>query len=567
MLSKTHFRVGPRKAHGVNLSITDEFVLNFLSGLDTPRALTVWLMYESGEHAQLVALDCDPLSYIDGFRFRDDYAATLLLRKADFLKTGIDLRQVAMKKFMESELKCQETNQRFRNLGSDPLYQGQTASVLFDASRKISFVLGRISSEELVDCSNWGPGATASLRDVDTSRPNKFWKDSGTTPQLLGFVTPWFAKAFPLWSQGINYFEVIRGNVILFVPKDSRSHRTIAKEVGINSFLQKGCGTMIRRRLKHRAGIDLNSQSDNQIAALKSSIDSSCATIDLKSASDSIATGLVRFLLQWSPDWFSLLDVLRSHEGALEGQSIRYQKFASMGNGFCFELESLIFWSIAVSCCEAVGSDPLDVRVYGDDIVIPVGAVPLLRSVLDFCGFTVNESKSFSSGYFRESCGVHYWAGVDCQPYFLKEAIDDLSRVYRVANAVKRLAFRRCGSLYCGGVDRKLFSAHAALVHRVDKRYAFRIPDGIGDGGFISDWDETSPPFRRPKDGWEGWLVRSWVVKPIERSSTHMGILFAHLKDRSVDRGWKNSYPLRGRTRNVIQTLLVVSWPSFGPWV
>ncbi len=567
-MSKTIFSTKQTKSvKGVSLSVTDEFVLNFLEGIDSPRALTVWLLYISGEHLQLVSLDCDPLSYTDGLAFRDDYAATLLLRKAQFLKTGLDLEDVAKKKFLAAEEQCRVTNHRFRTLESQSQYSSETASVLFTASRKISSVLGAFCPEELVNCSNWGPGATSSLKSRDTSRPNKFWKDSGTTPKCATFIEPWFAEAYPLWSESLNGFSVIKGSSILYVPKDARTHRVIAKEPGINSWFQKGVGKMIRRRLKYRAGIDLDSQKINQSLAKLGSQGSGDATVDFSSASDTIATEAVRFLLQWSPDWFSVMDVFRSHVGTLGESEVRWQKFSSMGNGFTFELESLIFWAIAYACCEVCKCDPERVSVFGDDVIIPEEALPLFRSVVEFCGFTINTKKSFSSGYFRESCGVHYWNGFDCQPYFLRKEITDVHAAYKAANAVKALGHRRNYLFDIRGCDVRFYRCFADLYRRVHKSYRFCVPYGIGDCGFVSEWDEAVPTLSRPKDGWEGYYVKAWVTKAIQQQVDHPGLLLTRLWDRSVENGWGNSYSLRDQTRYVVRRILVHEWSGLGPWI
>lgn len=565
-MSKTFFHSAAKRVGSVDLSATDEFVLNFLEGIDSPRALSIWMTYRYGEHLQLVEFDINPLDYVDKVKFRDDYLATFFLRKAQFLKTGVDLEAVSLEKFKRAETQCQVTNQRFRNLSSNSQYRGLTASVLFSASRKIEKVLGRFDPDEFVDCANWGPGASASMRSRDTSRPNKFWRDSGTTQECLTFVEPWFAAAYPLWASSVNRFDVCRGSSILYVPKDARGHRVIAKEPGINCWFQKGVGSMIRRKLRRNAGIDLNDQSANQRLAKLGSEGSGDATVDFSSASDCIATEAVRFLLQWSPDWFTVMDKLRCVSGSFGDSYVRWQKFSSMGNGFTFELESLLFWAIADACCEASDVDNRNVSVFGDDVIIPEVVLPLFRSICEFCGFTINDSKSFSTGHFRESCGVHYWDGFNCQPYFLRKEIIDVHTCYKAANSIKRLAHRCLSHTDSGNCDVRFRDCFVGLFRRTAKSYRFSIPDGIGDGGFITEWDEAAPTLSRPKDGWEGWYAKSWVTKAITMEVDHPGLLLARLWDRSVERAYGNSYALRDQTRYVVRRVLVHQWSGLGPW-
>jgi hypothetical protein len=53
------------------------------------------------------------------------------------------------------------------------------------------------------------------------------------------------------------------------------------------------------------------------------------------------------------------------------------------------------------------------VRVYGDDIIVPVEHVSPVISSLEAFGLKVNTGKSFWRGAFRESCGGDYYRGVD----------------------------------------------------------------------------------------------------------------------------------------------------------
>lgn len=159
--------------------------------------------------------------------------------------------------------------------------------------------------------------------------------------------------------------------------------------------------------------MDLDDQRLNQRLAAKAFKDR-LATIDLKNASNSVSTSLVELLLP--PDWFAYLDSIRTKWTELEGKGIRLEMFSSMGNGFTFELESLIFWAI----CRSI--TPYEVGIYGDDIIVPQDSASEVIGVLEACGFTVNTSKSFLSGCFFESCGKHYFMGVDVTPLYWKES-------------------------------------------------------------------------------------------------------------------------------------------------
>ena len=109
----------------------------------------------------------------------------------------------------------------------------------------------------------------------------------------------------------------VRGNVMFTVPKSSDIDRCACKEPDINMFLQKGVGNHIRRRLR-RYGINLNDQSVNRDLAYQGSIDSSIATLDLSSASDTFCTQVVKALLPHI--WFEYLSDIRSPYTVIDGE-------------------------------------------------------------------------------------------------------------------------------------------------------------------------------------------------------------------------------------------------------
>ena len=136
----------------------------------------------------------------------------------------------------------------------------------------------------------------------------------------------------------------VNGNVMFTVPKNSEIDRCACKEPDLNMFLQKGFGNQIRYLLKKKAGVDLNNQLINRELARVGSVDGSLMTVDLSSASDSVTSALVGRLLP--PDWFWYLDLVRSPVTMIDGEVHLNEMFSSMGNGFTFELESLLFYAI-----------------------------------------------------------------------------------------------------------------------------------------------------------------------------------------------------------------------------
>jgi hypothetical protein len=222
------------------------------------------------------------------------------------------------------------------------------------------------------------------------------------------------------------------------VPKNAKTDRVIAVEPTGNSFLQKGIGSYIRDRLR-TVGIDLDNQETNQELA-RLAEDWRLATIDLKAASDTVSIEAVWLLLPY--EWSSVMDSFRSRWAVMPDESrLRLNKFSSMGNGFTFELETLIFWALTKSVDEYLDRRGT-VAVYGDDIIVSRDIYPMLKSVLDYMGFETNVDKTFASGPFFESCGKHFFMGVDVTPAYQKEELTDASRYIQLGNRLMRLAFR-----------------------------------------------------------------------------------------------------------------------------
>lgn len=229
---------------------------------------------------------------------------------------------------------------------------------------------------------------------------------------------------------------LVNANKIAFVPKTAKTYRSIAVEPFGNGYLQKGTDLLMRNHLK-RVGLDLSDQSRNQELARQGSLSDSeegFCTIDLTSASDSISIELVRELLP--PDWFNFLNRIRSPSYILNGVEYRSNKFCTMGNGFCFPLETLIF----ASACHAVqaGRCGDDYSVYGDDIIVRRKAFNDVLRLLKALGFRPNVKKTFSSGPFRESCGANWYNGEDVTPFTLDFKLDCLSSMFKFVNLARR---------------------------------------------------------------------------------------------------------------------------------
>jgi len=173
--------------------------------------------------------------------------------------------------------------------------------------------------------------------------------------------------------------------------------------------------------------IQWESNVPNQELARLGSLFGDLATLDLSEASDRVSNQLVRTMLLNHPHLGEAVDATRSRRAEVLGKDgkkiIRLAKFASMGSALCFPMESLVFMTVIFLGIERELKRPLSkkdvesfrgqVRTYGDDIIVPVRYVRSVVSTLESFGFKVNASKSFWTGYFRESCGKDYYKGED----------------------------------------------------------------------------------------------------------------------------------------------------------
>jgi hypothetical protein len=347
-------------------------------------------------------------------------------------------RRAAIDKLVGCEESNAVTNQWFRTLdqGYNILPRVTMGRFLRFARNIIRNVLGPLSDEIVLG--SFSGGASTSRGRVESHPALKFTGEADITEEAL-CVLPVVHRLAPMLREyGIfDRLNVVKGNVLFTVPKKTDIDRCACKEPDVNMYLQKGVGRHIRRRLQS-VGINLNDQAINRAHALQGSIDGCSATIDMSSASDRISLEVVATLL---PDvWFEYLNSIRSQTMEIDGDTYRTEMFSSMGNGFTFELQSLIFYSLCRAVLYFEGISGV-LSIYGDDIIVPSSAFDAIDFVLGRFGFVVNVDKSFHTGDFRESCGGHYQKGEDITPFYLKRKATRLTDVIRVANQFRRWAF------------------------------------------------------------------------------------------------------------------------------
>ncbi len=461
-----------------------------------------------GEYKKLIdfKIDYSTIDMNDAIYARQIQA---LYSKLDFLELGIDRDQVTFDKFLACEEKCRDTNRRFR-MQSGEILSPDAESILFMAQRKISDILGPLPDRGLLDFT-FGPGANTNVNSRCANPRVKLSADITCSTNLTRDVAGLLSEV-PHWAVLHSFFEddeksllnvTVTHGKLSFVPKTSLTHRPIVVEPLLNSFFQKGVGKFIRQRLK-RAGVDLQDQSKNQRLAEAGSRYGHLATIDLSSASDCISRNLVYSLLPY--DWADELDLLRTPSVTYGDTVIHLEKFSSMGNGYTFELESLIFYALAYSVCRYLVLPMEGLSVYGDDLIVPVDAFDLLGRILEICGFSMNMEKSFSKGPFRESCGADYFHGMDIRPFYLKTRISDRN-LYTMHNW-----FIRHGEI-------ELARIVESFTRPQQRIYG---PNGYGDGHLIGSFSLRLNRKKR-RLGWCGGYFETYSLKPASYSKKLKG--------------------------------------------
>lgn len=510
-------------------------------------------------------------------RFRDEYLFSNIVRKyAGPSSDSASLRNRAIEDALAAEAHCSQHYTRFNNQGSFGSLRATPEAVLFTAAAHCSAVLGEFNWAEVFKSCDYGPGASTTLAKKLGDRYYKIGDNAEVSTGCVPILEDYFCNFRPLWKGFLQdrhpaAYTICDWNRISTVPKDFKKDRPIAVEPGWNMFFQKGIGEVMRSRLR-RYGNNLKYQDLNQQLAYYGSRDGTWCTIDLSSASDTVSDALVFELLP--SEWYGPISQVRCHLGKLAKWFIQYHKVSSMGCGFTFELETLVFRSLvyAVDSLMYPKAEGRRVMCYGDDICCRPRSYEAVLEVLQWCGFIPNQEKSFGSGPFRESCGKHWASGHDVSPFFIKTPLTRpdgsviRSEVFLAYNNLTRWSMRR----YPGARDSRVLPALKFLQGLVAPEW--RKPtlfDGFGDGAFIGSFDEVCPkviydpdtqqtlyemsaciPFRyKLKD------PRDW---PRLLKSLHLCEL-----NKLGDEGTKHG----GRLGKVRKNFLVSSAPSIGPFI
>lgn len=377
-----------------------------------------------------------------------------------------------------------------------------------------------------------GPGA------VSDQRFGEFKYDFRSWPDRLDSVFPMadFACAnYAVWEDSTLYKtpDWVHSKEypakLCAVPKTVSTPRLIASEPtalqwcqqSIRSFLYSGVSNS-----RIGAFVDFRRQDVNGELALRASRDGSHATIDLSSASDRVSCWHVERLFRRSP---TLLDALRATRSVYIEQDIcrvsprfhKLRKYSTMGNATTFPVQSLFFLAVALGSLAyvrklRVGTEMIreaassEVRVFGDDIIVPKDCAGATIDALSALGLRVNTKKTFTEGNFRESCGVDAYSGEDVTTV----SVLDVPKRAKPGSIVSSVDVH---NNLCNKGYYHTASAIRKTVERVGVKLIPTVTDGSGLFGWHSNWVDRDLPL---KSRWNPALqIREWRCVQVSSST------------------------------------------------
>ena len=312
----------------------------------------------------------------------------------------------------------------------------------------VSVLFGDTHSELPGELPKHGPGAVSNLRRGEDKYSFPSWNER------LEAVFPYDYYAVAnnglLCDDRRDLSRAENSSRLICVPKTLKAPRLIAAEPVENQWTQQLVKNQLETRLRFtpiKASIDFNSQEKNQKAALDGSLSANNVTVDLSSASDRLSCWVIERVFRRNPGLLDRLAAVRTAEvaGELLPSSVRMKKFSTMGSAVTFPVQSIVYALCAIACVHperkvtirSIRRASTNVRVFGDDIVLPKSGYQLLSEMFEYFQLKINESKTYRGVNFRESCGVDAFRGYDVSPVYAKTLPDGKATPGQIASLVQ----------------------------------------------------------------------------------------------------------------------------------
>jgi hypothetical protein len=425
-------------------------------GVD-PHALYPSLRDDLTEQLGKIAVDriCGGETSWPGMTYRDAAGVSIWNSIFKKLETGMtdDTNRRALEKFLQINQSCKDWSLQLADYGDDYLVN-ELKCILDDFWHRCGYPLVD-HDYECLEKGKIGPGSSIGSSGGDFY--TKFFSSRlSCTNRSLYFWYKRYIRNFPEWHNAelircANFGEahVVEENRLSFVPKNDDISRTICTEPVLNMFFQLGFSEHLVSRLKNFFGIRLEDQQfRNRDLARRGSAWDDYVTIDLSSASDSLSIKMLEHILPAS--FLRWLKRFRCPYSILpNGERLQLHMISTMGNGYTFPLQTIIFCGVVMSALKCSGlaarydKDGLaeNFGVNGDDIILPTVAHRKAIRLLTLLGFKVNPDKTFVEGPFRESCGGDYFQGRNLRGPYLKR-LGTTQDLYTAINALNLFSTR-----------------------------------------------------------------------------------------------------------------------------
>lgn len=407
-----------------------------------------------------------------------------------------------------------------------------------------------------------GPGAVADARTGTDKYRFPTW------PAKLERTFPYSYFAMSREDLSVSEAGIIVGAHeppcrLMAVQKTLKAPRMIASEPASHQFIQLGLMEWFRLHMPRplRNSIDFKKQELSRALCLEASRTGDMATVDLSAASDRLSCWVVERFFRGSQTLLEALHSCRTRwlinaTGVGEAYSIRLKKYAPMGNGTTFPVQSWVYAVIAIASVlyeerleptwPNIDSVSKRIRVYGDDIILPSSAVLSLVSILEYFQLKVNSKKTFSRGHFRESCGIDAYAGVDVTPVYLSSltlnsnASDSLSSWTDVSKNAAR---------------RGLPTLASWLEDRIPRKVRELLPRTKDPVGCLSLWSHFAGisgckrRYNRKLHRFEMLALTSQSKLEKTKRHSYGDLLQYFLEDPAPDDNWAAGFTTRKRTQ------------------
>jgi hypothetical protein len=448
-----------------------------------------------------------------------DRKTGLLLEESDPRMVKI-IREICLL-FKKLELSSEQED-RLDSLAKKKFFDTEEA-ILEVFPEELSYYIDRVSSYILPNLDSWtrlfykhGPGAV-----FEKGGPNTKWSllakaVEEQSPLLMDtefdLEISLKSSQFPK-SSSTSFGSEVR---LVTVPKSSTARRTITVEPCLNQFVQQGLNDHLRSEIQKcsilKRCLTLDTQIPNQWLADLGSRTRRFCTIDLSSASDLLSDLVVRRVFHRHQRFLSLMEGSRTSK--VKGYPLTLKKYAGMGNATTFPVQSICFAVVCIACIlseekkfpsfrEVVRVSSDSVHVFGDDIIVKNEYYSQVSTWLERLGLKVNQDKSYSNGFFRESCGLDSYKGVDVTPLYLRS----LPSTSITPDNIEAIV-----SFINSSWESGRYYLSMTLLDQLESLIKFKLPLKRKDHGYLGLTNRSDAfEFQKWDSNYQRYMVRSYV--------------------------------------------------------